>query len=385
MRVLIVSGALHGHVNTTLPLALAAQQGGHEVAFATGPEFAPALARRGLVAWPVGPTHAQAGGNRQESWLAYFEATAERRAAELVPRAVAWKPDLVVHEETELSGPVVAALSGAKHVVHGLGVMPPRRIWPPFLQAVDRLGQRWGVADLATTLPHAQYLHLAPPSLHTGDAVPWPHVLPLRPVGGLPFADERLPECLLALPRRHTVLVTLGTVFNANVDVLARTLMGLASLDANIVVTVGPDGDPQCLGAQPEHVVIERYMPFTLLMPRCSLVVSHGGAGTLLGALAHGLPQLVLPQGADQFIHAEVAQASGAALALAPGEVTAEAISTAARRLLEEQGFVAAVRRVRAEIEAMPDAADVMQRITRAPALKAVSAPTPSWLPSPAP
>src|SRR3712207_4453795 len=106
MRVLIVSGALHGHVNTTLPLALAAQQGGHAVAFATGPELAPALARRGLATWPVGPTHAQAGGNRQASWLAYFEATAERRAAELVPRAIAWKPDLVVHEETELSGPV---------------------------------------------------------------------------------------------------------------------------------------------------------------------------------------------------------------------------------------------------------------------------------------
>ena len=104
-----------------------------------------------------------------------------------------------------------------------------------------------------------------------------------------------------------------------------------------------------------------------------------------MGALAHGLPQLVLPQGADQFIHAEVAQASGAALALAPGEVTTETISAAARRLLEEQGFVAAARRVRAEIEAMPDAADVMQHITRAPALKAVSAPTPSWLPLPAP
>jgi hypothetical protein len=60
-----------------------------------------------------------------------------------------------------------------------------------------------------------------------------------------------------------------------------------------------------------------------------------------------GLPQLVLPQGADQ--------------------VTAEAISAAAGRLLEEQGFVAAACRVRAKIEAMLNAADVAQRITRAP------------------
>jgi len=71
-----------------------------------------------------------------------------------------------------------------------------------------------------------------------------------------------------------------------------------------------------------------------------------------------------MPQGADQFTNAEVAQASGAVLTLAPGEVTTDAVSAAAQRLLDEPSFVAAAQRLRMEIEAML-AADAVQRITR--------------------
>jgi UDP:flavonoid glycosyltransferase YjiC (YdhE family) len=111
-RLLFISGALHGHLNPMLPLALAARAAGHAVALATGPDLAGRVRQHGLPAWPVGLTHEQAGGNRQASWLGYFAATAEARAAELVPRAVAWRPDTVIHEETELSGTVVAARAG---------------------------------------------------------------------------------------------------------------------------------------------------------------------------------------------------------------------------------------------------------------------------------
>ena len=47
----------------------------------------------------------------------------------------------------------------------------------------------------------------------------------------------------------------------------------------------------------------------------------------MFGALKHGLPQLVIPQGGDQFMNAEACQKAGAALSLAPAEVSAEAIA----------------------------------------------------------
>ena len=57
------------------------------------------------------------------------------------------------------------------------------------------------------------------------------------------------------------------------------------------------------LGSLPGNVHVSRVIPQSLLLPRCSAVVSHGGSGTLLAALAHGLPQVCLPQAADQLRH----------------------------------------------------------------------------------
>jgi hypothetical protein len=69
--------------------------------------------------------------------------------------------------------------------------------------------------------------------------------------------------------------------------VLETAIAGLRELPLNLVVTSGPGTDPARFGAQPSH---------TLLLPQCRLVVSHGGAGIMFSALAHGLPQLILPQ-----------------------------------------------------------------------------------------
>lgn len=364
MRILIVSGALYGHVNTMLPLALAARDAGHSVVVASGPDFVEHVERRGLRSWAVGLTHEEAGGNRQDSWLAYFAATAERRAADLLPMADRWKPELVIHEETELAGPVVATLVGARHTVHGLGVMPPGRIWPAFVQAIGMLGVRCGVSDVAARLAHAQYLHLCPPALQANEAPLWNHVLPLRPVAGLPKQNEQLPDRLDRLPFARTIHLTFGTVYHGNVAILEQAIDGLRSLDANLIVTIGPHEDTFRFGPQPAHVCIEPYLPHTLLLPRCDLVVSHGGAGVMFGALSQGIAQLIIPQGADQFLNADACTRSGAALTLAPGETSARAINAAARQLLDEPQFAIAARAVRAELVAMPDATDVLKQLT---------------------
>lgn len=363
MRLLFASCPLYGHVNTLLPLARAARQQGHDVAFATGADFGAHIERQGLAAWAVGPTHAQAGGNRQDSWLAYFAATAQQRAADLLARAVPWQPDAVIHEMTELGGAVTASATGAVHFVHGLGLLPRSTVWPALLEGVERLGRHVGVPQVS--LADATYIDACPGSLQPGAASPWARVLHVRPALASPAAGDELPAWLDQLPHPRTIHLTLGTVFNGNVDVLHKAIGALASLDANLVVTVGADGDPCLFGDQPPHVRIERYLPHALLLPRCSAVVSQGGAGILLGAFGHGLPQLLLPQGADQFQNAEAAAASGAALALQGEGVTADAIASCALRLLEGDGFRTAARRLQAEIAAMPTLEDLLRAIAQ--------------------
>ena len=168
------------------------------------------------------------------------------------------------------------------------------------------------------------------------------------------------------MPFADTVHLTLGTVFHGNRDVLEAALAGLHDLPVNVVVAAGPGGDPARFGPQPANVLIASYLPHALLLPRCRVVVSQGGAGVMFGALSHGAPQLIIPQGAEQFLNAEACQRAGAALVLRPEEVSATTVATAVSRLLDEASFTAAAGAVRTEIEAMPHADTVLSTLTGA-------------------
>ena len=104
---------------------------------------------------------------------------------------------------------------------------------------------------------------------------------------------------------------------------------------------------------------VERYVPQSAVLEYCDLVVSHGGSGTALGALALGLPQLCLPQGADQFLNAAAIASAGAGLALMPREATAEAVTDAVLRLLTDPSFRDAAARVSESIASMPSVEEV--------------------------
>jgi UDP:flavonoid glycosyltransferase YjiC (YdhE family) len=359
MRILFVCNPLHGHLNPMLPLARAARQAGHEVVFATGADIAPMAEREGLITWPVGMTHAQAGGDNQASWLEYFEASARKRMADLAPRCVAWPPDLVIHEETELAGPVLAAGLGVRSVVHGLGPMLPVRLLPWVAAAIERLapqGSASHVVKMVEAWRAASYLHLCPPGLTPAEEPIWRDVLPLRPMAPGDASDAALMRRIEALPHARTVFVTLGTVYGGNVAALAAAIEGLQSLAVNLIVAVGPRGDPSLFEGSGRHVLIERLVPLASVLARCDAVVSQGGSGVMLGAMAEGLPQLMLPQGADQFRNAEVCKPTGAALALAPPEATPQAIGDGVQGLLNEGHFAVAAQVLRSQIAAMPDA-----------------------------
>ena len=382
MRILFSACPMFGHVNPILPLVLAARDAGHDVVVATGADMVGKLAAHGVTTWTVGPSHREAGGGPGTNWLEYFAESARSRAADLVPLAMDWKPDLVISEDTELAGPVAAAVTGARQVVHGIGIMPPIQLWGALGPILDDLFGRFGASGDHRA---ATYLELCPPSLRqpaTGPAwitagiaagiiagVPaaeriWADAVPLRPVAGTPAPGERLPDAVDALPFEHTVHVTLGTVFHDNRNVLHTAIAALSALPVNVVATVGPDVDPTGFGRQPAHVLLAPYLPHTLLLPRCAAVVSQGGAGIMFGTFTHGLPHLVLPQGGDQFMNAEAIELAGAGLALHPAEVTGGAVADRVIRLLEEPTFTTAAVSVRAELAAMPTAATVLRALT---------------------
>jgi UDP:flavonoid glycosyltransferase YjiC (YdhE family) len=364
MRILLVSNPLYGHLNPLLPLARAAQRAGHAVAVASGADIVPLAQQAGLATWSVGLTHAQGGGNVQASWLDYFETSARARIADLTPHCAEWRPDWVIHEETDLAGPVVAAMFGVRSLVHGLGPHLPPRLLPWFTEAIDRLAPPGAAPKVFEAWRNATYLHPCPPGLRPDDEAIWRNGLPLRPMTPGETDDPALVSRIERLPHRRTVFVTLGTVYGGNVAALASAIKGLRELAVNLIVAVGPQGDPSLVEAHDHCVLAERFVPLASVLERCDGVVSQGGSGVMLGAMARGLPQLMLPQGADQFRNAEASVRSGAALALHPETANADAVSDAAHRMLHDGHFAAAARVLRDEIAAMPDPDTVIAALT---------------------
>jgi MGT family glycosyltransferase len=159
------------------------------------------------------------------------------------------------------------------------------------------------------------------------------------------------------------VYVTLGTMFN-DPGSLQTALDAVLSLPVRALVTVGPGGDPGALGSTSPRVRVETYVPQQMVLPHCAAVVSHGGSGTALGALALGIPQLCLPQGADQFLNAAAIASSGAGMSLGPSEVSVESVHDRLGRVLGEPGFAVAAQRIARDIAAMPSPADAARTIT---------------------
>jgi len=198
------------------------------------------------------------------------------------------------------------------------------------------------------------YLDICPASVQTVRSH-IPAVQALRPVADTGVAPP---------PQEPLVYVTLGTV-QQRPDLLREVVAGVAALPVRVLVAVGPHLDPGSMGEQPAHVRVEAWVDQAEVLSRCTAVVSHAGSGTFLGALARGLPQLCLPQGADQFRNAEGGVAAGAALALAPTEARAESVRAAVERVLTDDGLRSAAVRVAAEIAAMP-APDEVARLLAA-------------------
>jgi len=91
--------------------------------------------------------------------------------------------------------------------------------------------------------------------------------------------------------------------------------------------------------------------------------VSHGGSGTTLAALGHGLPLLTIPQGADQFRNAERCATAGVGRSLMPTDVSPDAIAFHVSALLADAAYRRNAARVQREIQTMPSPADVVGRL----------------------
>jgi UDP:flavonoid glycosyltransferase YjiC (YdhE family) len=364
MRVLVTTSPACGHLFPMVCLAWALRAAGHQVLVATPRAMAQEAARAGLASAVVGgdaavlelvPENVPVAGDHPLT-LEPFAALAERTAPDVVALARAWRPDLIMSEPVEYSGRAAAALLGVPLVVHHWGLQLPEQLYQRATRAIrgriTALYRELGVPDDVGS--PAAVVDTCPPSLRPPDT-PEGTAMRYVPYNGVGIA----PRWLFTPPRRPRIAVAMGTVpIAAGVDGLRVSIAALADLDVEVVVS-GAGARSPALADPPSNVRIAGWIPHHQLLPTCDLLVHHGGAGSAMTALAHGLPQLVLPQMADQFLNAERLVGRGVAVQVPYQQRHPDAVGQGVTELLGNPGYREAARGVRQEIDRMPTPAEV--------------------------
>ena len=362
----------YGHLYPLMPLALATAAAGHRVTVATGAHFVDALP---LPTVQAVPDHVTLSWVEQETarrhdpaaglgfGVRMFADVAANATAEgLLARWDEQRPDLVVLESGNAGAAVAAHVLGIPAVAVAVG------LWGPFgpltyTAVLDFAAGHWrgrgAVPPTAASDLLAAFVDPLPPALREGAPEGVRHV-PMRSVG-FSHGDPPLPGWLEAPARRPRVLLTLGTIAYEAVHVIRTALDGLLELDVDVLVVLGPEGDPAALPDLPDRVHLHRFVPQEQVLAHMDLAVHHGGSGNLLGALGHGLPALVLPQGADQFVNAARLVEVGAGRSLQGEDLSAAAVTEAVRAMLRDDSVERTrARLVAREMAAMPAPADVV-------------------------
>ena len=366
-RALFVTPPGFGHLFPMIPLAWAFRGAGHDVLIATCGISLNGAARAGLDAIDVAPgidvaaiqeRHKEYFGSTFPSQLpdapstspSVFAALSDAMADGVVKVATDWRPDLIVYSPEAVAGPLAATLRSVPGIFFGIGLAYTPQVMEGRYRSQQHTYDRHGVTALAEP---AAWLDLSPPSLKNMPSEAWP-MRYVQYSGGTvrrPNADRR---------KRPCVAVTMGTVvpFAVGLKPLRSVIAAARDVDADFLVAHG-SGNVKELGPLPSNVQAASWIGLDTLASCCTSAIHHAGFGTSLALLSAGLPQLLLPQGADQFHNASAVQQRGAGMIVDADTDLAAAI----RRLLVDDELRNNARAVAAEMEQMPAPTEMVPRL----------------------
>ncbi|SCL30227.1 nucleotide disphospho-sugar-binding domain-containing protein [Micromonospora inyonensis] len=385
MRVLITSWAWPTHYYPLVPLAWALRSAGHEVRVASQPGLAGVVTGSGMPFVPVGrdldmeeafrsfinppagpgATVRPAPGSARKTprAIGMFAELADVMAEDTIALARDWRPDLVVTDPTAFVGALAAKAVDAPLVRFPWGadimseVAAMAGLSDVETEVLAPIAERFGLRDIrpreGLTLDHCPTgMQVANPAPHRQGI----RYLPYNAYGVLPPA--------LAAPTRPRVCVSWGTTIG-RLDP-TRSLMGqvitkIAASGVEVLAVVAAHQRHDLLASVPEGVIVAESAPLQHVLPGCSAVISHGGVGTILNGLLHGLPQLaVAPLLPDHRFNSRQLAASGAGRVLTAEEVADGTVVAALRDVLDTPGYRTAAEKLRGQIEEKPLPAEVV-------------------------
>lgn len=367
MKILFVAGGAPATVFALAPLATALRNAGHQVFMASTEEMAPVIASVGLPAVVATTGTIQHFISRERSGepsevptdpIAQMRHTGRwfgRMAAAsldaLVELAGDWRPDVVVGGTMSYAAPLLAARLGVPWVKHAWDCTEATGIDPG---AAEELRPELAAVGLTGLPEPTLFVDVCPPSLRPAGAGP---VQPMRWAPG--NSQRRLQRWMYARGTRRRVLVTSGSrvAIVHNVEFLGRLAKSVATLDVELIVAA-PDEVAAELRAQLGDIPAG-WVPLDVVAPTCDVIVHHAGGVTGLTALNAGVPQLIIPKGANFVAASQRLADAGAAITLLPGDDTVAGVASACEDLMSEPSYAARAQELSAEIAALPTPAEV--------------------------
>ena len=412
MRIVFTVFAASTHFYNLVPMAWALRAAGHEVCVASQPDLLDTITRSGLTAVPVGealnlaersrevqrrPADQRVYGSGYDiaeteqgklTWeyvhtvfsryssVALDLLAAESTVDDLVRFLLAWRADLVIWDAMTYAGPIAARATGVPHVRMAFAMDHLARMRAIFL---DLAARRPGECHdpLAEWLDGklARYGRDFDEDIVTGMATidPMPACLRVRldlnrlPVRPLPYnGPSTIPEWVLPPPKRPRVCLTLGQTGRDIRDngVSAPDLVeAVADLDVDVVATLN-SGQLAAIPTLPGNVRAVDFVPLNELLPSCSAIIHHGGPGTVVNAVMHGVPQLIVPAKLwGERVTARVLANEGVCLSIDPEDLTGQTLREQLPRLLDDPSFRDAAARLRHETRAAPTPAELVPEL----------------------
>jgi UDP:flavonoid glycosyltransferase YjiC (YdhE family) len=218
------------------------------------------------------------------------------------------------------------------------------------LAGLNALRAKYGLAPLAHVFD--QVRRAGRQLVMTSPALDFPAMLP----GGVQYVgpvldDPQWSETAPWIPPAGStplVLVAMSSTFQDQIGSLQRVIDALGALPVCALVTTGPALDVAALRPA-SNVTVVASAPHRQVLRHTAVVITHGGHGTVVKALAAGVPMVLLPHGRDQTDTAVRVSARGAGVTL-KRSAHREAIAAAVRLVLHDHSYRAAAQRLGAQV-----------------------------------
>ncbi|WP_331765260.1 DUF1205 domain-containing protein (plasmid) [Streptomyces sp. NBC_01384] len=427
MRILFAAFPLASHLYPMVPLAWALQAAGHSVAVATQPgllrpDMTEAVTRSGLTVVPLGVREdllpmglARASGQHPElapdalaldpADLSDWQRTRANMVCQwsmnyalepagdglapvvdhLVDFARSWRPDLVLWDPLCFPAPIAARLVGAAHGRVLFGTDNVARIRARSLEQQAREGgdpardplvtwmlpmlRRHGLEYDEEMLLGQWTLDLLRTGRRAQSELPGLTYIPVRAVpynGAAP-----LPDWLREPPEVPRVCLSLGQTSRpmlrfADQDVAIADLLSIAEgLDIELVATLDSNQLAK-VDRIPENVRVVDYLPLNAVLPTCAALVHHGGAGTMAAAVAHRVPQIIVPNERwDETGQSRYIEERGAGVVLEAADFTPDLLRRTLARVLSDASFRQAAEQVHHDTLSAPTPAELVPTLER--------------------